>query len=160
MSYDRAEFASSKFVNAMGIRRMYSLLERIFDRSAHLPTISIARQMLLMLLMVKKQWVFYKIIVKFVSTRMDRRSQPSSHRYTHHRYTHRRYTPKGKQRTQLSRRKTFLVVDQKKYFLFYKISKNYWCAKKILVIWYDRIYVCMFIPYNHILAVPTYDHIV
>ena len=46
MSYDRAEFASSKFVNAMGIRRMYSLLERIFDRSAHLPTISMARHMM------------------------------------------------------------------------------------------------------------------
>ena len=46
MSYDRAEFASSKFVNAMGIRRMYSLLERIFDRSAHLLTISMARQMM------------------------------------------------------------------------------------------------------------------
>ena len=46
MSYDRAEYASSKFVNAMGIRRMYSLLERIFDRSAHLPTISMARHMM------------------------------------------------------------------------------------------------------------------
>ena len=30
----------------LGIRRMYSLLERIFDRSAHLPTISMARHMM------------------------------------------------------------------------------------------------------------------
>ena len=54
----------------LGIRRMYSLLERIFDRSAHLPTISMARHMMNWTHLHRRRWC--------------RRPRLRHHQYQHH----------------------------------------------------------------------------